>query len=290
MWPIILRQRIRKMALKKIFNADDFGISKGVNAAIEKAYNEGILNSASLMINQSYASEALKAAKKMQNLELGLHINLTNEKPAANVKDIPLLVGKDGKFKNGFVNLLILSFLHPEKLAEQVEIEVRAQIEKYLQNSLKLSHLDSHRHVHLIPVIFKVVRKLQKEFEVGRIRVMNENALNTIRQNKSKSYLFDGGIIKYFLLRLLSFFNGYKSDVYFYTILYTCKISAAQFENVKIPKGYKAVEIMIHPGMPEIDEKNPQEVWDKNILSPWRTVELQTLLNKKVYDGISADD
>lgn len=278
------------MQLKKIFNADDFGISKGVNAAIVQAHNEGVLNSTSLMINQKYADEAVKLAEKMPDLEVGLHINLTNETPAADSKDIPLLVDTKGKLKNGFVNLLILSFLYPKKLAEQVEIEVRAQINKYLKTGLKLEHLDSHRHVHMIPVIFKVVRKLQQEYGVSRIRVMNENVLNTVCQNKSKRYLFDGGAIKYTLLRFLCWLNGYKSEVYFYTILFTCKISAEQFENVKIPRGYKAVEIMIHPGRPDIDKKYPQDIWDDNILSPWREVELQTLLNKKVRDGITAND
>ena len=278
------------MTLKRIFNADDFGISKGVNAAIEQAHKEGILNSTSLMINQKYAQEAIEAAKQMPDLEVGLHINLTNETPAANPQDIPLLVGENGKLKNGFVNLLILSLLHPRELAKQAEIEIKAQIKKYLQSGLKLEHLDAHRHVHLIPVIFKVVEKLAHDYNVMRIRVMNENIFNTIKQNRSRSYLFDGGIIKYFLLRFLSWWNGYKSDVYFYTILFTCKISSQQFENVKIPHGYKAVEIMIHPGRPDIDKQHIKDVWDENILSTWREVELQTLLNKKNYDGISGDD
>ncbi len=278
------------MALKRIFNADDFGISKGVNAAIEKAHKEGILNSASLMVNQKYAPEAIEKARQMPDLEMGLHINLTNEEPAANPKDIPLLVGENGKLKNGFVNLLLLSFLHPCELARQVEIEVRAQIEKYMQSGLKLEHLDSHRHVHLIPVIFKVVKKLGDEFNVQRIRLMNENIFNTIKQNQAKSYLFDGGIIKYMLLRFLSWWNSYKSDVYFYTILFTCKISSEQFKNVKIPHGYKAVEIMIHPGRPDIDKQYPEDIWDNNILSSWRETELQTLLNKDNYDGIDCND
>lgn len=290
MLPIILPERTIKMALKKIFNADDFGISKGVNAAIEQAHKEGILNSASLMVNQKYAQEAIEKAKQMPDLEMGLHINLTNEEPATNPKDIPLLVGENGKLKNGFVNLLLLSFLHPCELARQVEIEVRAQIEKYMQSGLKLEHLDSHRHVHLIPVIFKVVKKLGDEFNVKRIRLMNENIFNTIKQNQAKSYLFDGGIIKYMLLRFLSWWNGYKSDVYFYTILFTCKISSEQFKNVKIPHGYKAVEIMIHPGRPDIDKQYPEDIWDNNILSLWRETELQTLLNKDNYDGIDCND
>lgn len=274
------------MTLKKIFNADDFGISKGVNAAIVKAHREGILNSASLMINQKYAADAVKLAKEMPELEIGLHVNLTNEYPAAPSRQIPLLVDGQGKLKNGFVNLFLLSFLKPRQLQQQAETEMRAQIAKYLATGLPLQHLDSHRHIHLIPPIFKAMRKLQKEFEVPRIRVMNENIFNTLKYNKNKSWLLDGALIKYVLLRFLCWWNGYKNDVYFYTLLYTCKIAKEQFNSVKIPAGYKAVEIMIHPGMPEIDRQYMQDVWDDNILSPYRTVELKTLLDKKVPEGI----
>lgn len=274
------------MTLKKIFNADDFGISKGVNAAIVKAHRDGILNSASLMINQKYAADAVKLAKEMPELEIGLHVNLTNEYPAAPSRQIPLLVDGQGKLKNGFVNLFLLSFLKPRQLQQQAETEMRAQIAKYLATGLPLQHLDSHRHIHLIPPIFKAMRKLQKEFEVPRIRVMNENIFNTLKYNKNKSWLLDGALIKYVLLRFLCWWNGYKNDVYFYTLLYTCKIAKEQFNGVKIPAGYKAVEIMIHPGMPEIDRQYMQDVWDDNILSPYRTVELKTLLDKKVPEGI----
>lgn len=286
MWLIMWRKKIN-MTIKKIFNADDFGISKGVNAAIVKAHREGILNSASLMINQKYAAEAVKSAKEMPDLEIGLHVNLTNEYPAATVQQIPLLVDGQGKLKNGFVNLLLLSFLKPRQLRQQAEIEMRAQIVKYLATGLSLQHIDSHRHVHLIPQIFKAMRKLQKEFAVPRIRVMNENIFNTLKYNKNKSWLFDGALIKYVLLRFLCWWNGYKNDVYFYTLMYTCKIAKEQFNNVKIPSGYKAVEIMIHPGMPEIDRQYPEDVWDENILSPYRTVELETLLDKNVAEGIN---
>ena len=286
MWLIMWRKKIN-MTIKKIFNADDFGISKGVNAAIVKAHREGILNSASLMINQKYAAEAVKSAKEMPDLEIGLHVNLTNEYPAAPVQQIPLLVDGQGKLKNGFVNLLLLSFLKPRQLRQQAEIEMRAQIVKYLATGLSLQHIDSHRHVHLIPQIFKAMRELQKEFAVPRIRVMNENIFNTLKYNKNKSWLFDGALIKYVLLRFLCWCNGYKNDVYFYTLMYTCKIAKEQFNNVKIPSGYKAVEIMIHPGMPEIDRQYPEDVWDENILSPYRTVELETLLDKNVAEGIN---
>ncbi len=273
--------------LKKIFNADDFGMTLGVNAAIKRAYEEGILNSASLMVNQKYAAQAVEMAQNMPNLEMGLHLNLTNEKPAANPAEIPLLVGADGKLKNGFVNLLLLSVLKPKQFRTQVAKEVWAQTQKYLAFGLPLKHIDGHRHVHLIPAVFQEVKKIAQAHQGARIRIMNENIFNTVRQNKSKSWLFDGGVIKYIILRLLTWWNGYKSDTYFYTILYTCKLSKAQFENVRIPQGYKAVEVMIHPATPDIDRAHLADVWDESVLSPYRTQELGVLLDKNVLEGIN---
>lgn len=275
------------MGIKKIFNADDFGMSLGINRAIWKAYNEGILNAASIMINQKYAPQAVQMAKSMEKADFGIHLNLTNENPAANPKDIPLLVDNNGKLKNGFVMLFLLSLLHPKKFSQQIEYEIASQINKYLISGLKLQHIDSHRHVHLIPAVFKIVKKYADIHKIPRIRTMNENIFNTLKFNHDHSFLFDGGLIKYFLLRFLSFWNGYKSDIYFYTILYTCKITKERFNNVKIPAKYQGVEIMIHPSVPEIDRQHMEDVWDQNILSAYRTAELETLLDKKIPERIN---
>lgn len=274
---------------KIIFNADDFGISRGVNAAICQAHQQGILNAASLMVNQKYAQEAVNAAKDMPALELGLHANLTNEFPAADPQKIPLLVGPDGKFKNGFLKLFLLSLFKTKKLQEQVEIELEAQILKARALGVNLQHLDSHRHVHMIPVLFEVFARLQKKYRIPRIRIINECALLTCKTNNDISFIFDGGLIKYFLLRWFALINGAASYAYFYTMLYTCKLKTERFNNVLIPHGYDSVEIMIHPGCPDIDSAHPEDVFDQNILSPWRSQELQTLLNPAVLQNFKFD-
>ena len=274
------------MAIKKIFNADDFGMTPGVNQAIAKAYHEGILNSTSIMINLNFVREALDLKKDMPNLDVGLHLNLTNQYALSVPQNIPLLADANGEFKNGFVNLFLLSLIHPKELARQVELEARAQIEKALKLGIKLSHIDSHRHIHHIPVIFKVVKKLAEEYKIPRIRVMNENIFNTLKFNDDKSYLKDGGLIKYLILRSMVIWNRYPSDTYFYSILYTCKLGKNRFKGIKIPEKYKAVEVGIHPAMPEVDKEHMENVFDENVLSPWRTQELETLLDKKIADEI----
>lgn len=272
--------------VEKIFNADDFGASRGVNQAIAKAYHEGILNSTSIMVNLKFVKEALELQKNMPNLKVGLHVNLTNEYPVSSAADIPLLVDENGKFKNGFLDLLILSFTKPDELRKQVEKEVRAQVEKARKLGIDLAHIDSHRHIHHIPIIFNVVRKIAREYKIPRIRIVNENIFNTLLYNRDFSFLKDGGLVKYAVLRMLSWWNNYDSDVYFYSILYTCKLGKERFKKLKVPVGYRAIEVGIHPGMPEVDKQYPDDVFDENMLSAWRSVELETLLDKNTLKGI----
>ena len=276
--------------VKKIFNADDFGATRGINQAVAKAYHEGILNSTSIMISLDFVAEALELAQKMPNLDIGLHLNLTNERAVSNPKDIPLLADEKGRFKHGFVNLLLLSIFRFRQFRREVELETRAQIEKAQKYGIKLSHIDSHRHIHHIPLIFGVVKKLAREYQIPRIRVVNENIFNTLKSNQDKSYLKDGGLIKYLVLRSLALWNRiwfrHKTDTYFYSILYTCKLSRERFKNLRVPQGYKAIEVGIHPAMPEIDEKYKSELFDLNVLSPWRSKELETLLDKHIADEI----
>ena len=274
---------------KVIFNADDFGISKGVNAAIYKAYHEGILNSASLMVNQKYAKEAIELHKNMPNLKLGLHINLTNEYPAAEKDKIPLLVDSNGKFKNGFLKLFLLSMFKPKEFKQQVKTETEAQILKALKMGVNPTHIDSHRHVHMIPSVFRVFRELMLQYNIKKTRVINENIFMTLKTNKDKSYLFDGGFIKYFLLLFFYMINSCKSSTYFYTMLYTCKLSKDKFKEVHIPKGYENIEVMIHPSIPQIDEEFKEDIFDENVVSDWRKKELETLLDKSVINNFVFD-
>ena len=273
---------------KIIFNADDFGISPGVNKAISKAHTEGVLNSTSIMITLKHVPEAIELAKQMPNLNIGLHGNLTNENSVLPHSKIPLLTTSDGKFKHGFVNLAILSIIHPKELKRQAKAEIKAQIEKALALGIKLTHIDSHRHIHMIPTIFKAFMELCQEYNIPRLRFVNENPINTIKSTETKEWLTDGGLIKNLVLTSCAIANrllwGYKSDVYFYSIVNTCKITRDKLKNIKIPNGYNTVEVGIHPGLPEVDKQYLSDVFDDNILKDYRQKELETLLDKTVIN------
>lgn len=269
---------------KIIINADDFGASKGTNQAIIEGSKNGIINSTSIMINLLQLDEESKEFIHNTDIDLGLHLNLTNGYSVSNKENIPLLANKNGRFKNGFVSLFFLSIIHPIKFKEQIEIEINAQIEKYKSLNIKLSHIDGHRHVHMIPTIFNVIKKLSKKHNIDRIRIINENIFYTAKYDKDYSFLFNGNIIKYLILKFFYYVNFYKTNTYFYSILHTGKIFKEKVEKIKIPEKYENLEIMVHPNVEGVD--NYDEVFDKNIVSKNRIEEMKMVTDKKILDKI----
>ena len=153
------------MKSKLIINADDLGFTKGVNEAIKKAHLEGFLSHASLMANEAYFEDAIEnVIKKCPDLKIGVHVNLTCGK--ALYKDN--MLAKNGGFKNGFVNLLFR--FKSNKVLTHIEKEIEYQILAIQNKGITISHIDGHEHIHIIPSINKIVRKLAEKYHIPRIR------------------------------------------------------------------------------------------------------------------------
>ena len=114
--------------------------------------------------------------------------------------------------------------------------------------------------------------------------IINENIFYTLKYNKDYSFLFDGGIIKYFVLKFFYYINFYKTDTYFFSILHTGKMFKDTVKNIKVPQGYKSLEIMIHPNIEGIDKYN--DVFDKNIVSQNRIKEMTMVMDKTILENI----
>ncbi|MDQ3683656.1 MAG: ChbG/HpnK family deacetylase [Bacteroidota bacterium] len=133
-------------ARKLIVNADDFGQSEGINKGIIQAYEQGILTSASLMVQYSAATEAVAYAKNNQSLGIGLHVDLG-----------------EWKYINGdWAPLYEIVSLNDR---DEVEKEVKCQLETFfLIMGRKPTHIDSHQHIHLreniCPVFIKIAQSL----------------------------------------------------------------------------------------------------------------------------------
>lgn len=243
--------------MKAMINADDFGISTGVNLAVKKMFNQKKLNSASLICGCKYFDSAIQIASEIPDLKIGLHFNLTTGNSTNLNSTAPLLADKNNKFKNGFVKLLFLSIFKKKEFLQQVEDELEAQIKLLKNHKIIIDHINGHRHIHYIPGILKVVENAAKKHQIPYIRIINESFFYSWNIG-GFSYLFNGGIIKWLILRCLGLINGstkINSPRYFFSILYTCQISKELIAKIKMPKKFTEIEIMIHPGNPDIDKE-----------------------------------
>src|SRR5438067_9466173 len=139
-----------------VVNADDFGRSSSINRAIIRAHQEGILTTASLMVNEAACAEAVELAKQNTALGVGLHLTLLCGHSALSDKEIPGLVNEAGEFTNSAVAAGFRYFFR-SNLRDQLRAEIQAQFRKFRQTGLPLDHVNGHLHMHLHPAIFKIL-------------------------------------------------------------------------------------------------------------------------------------
>ncbi|MBI4492798.1 MAG: ChbG/HpnK family deacetylase [Chloroflexi bacterium] len=131
-------------------NADDFGLSPGVNAGVLEAYLVGIVRSASLVATAPCAEQAAHQAAEV-GLELGLHLNLTTGRPACPLEEVPSLVDADGRFHS--LGELLLRLAAGRVQPDDLERELEAQVARARLLGVRPSHLNAHHHVHLHPMV-----------------------------------------------------------------------------------------------------------------------------------------
>lgn len=159
-----------------IVNADDLGICAATNTAIGLAFRDGLLTSASLMVNMPAFEDAIeRVVIRSQNLGIGLHLVLTSGRPVLDPSRVPLLVNARGCFRHGFTGLArLLRSGHRRPALRQIRQELRAQFERARRAGVSLDHVDSHQHVHMLPAVWSSVRRLASEFSAGPVRNSTE--------------------------------------------------------------------------------------------------------------------
>ncbi len=139
-----------------IITADDFGVSTQVNEAVEQAHRDGILTVTSLMVTAAAAADAVARAKANPTLGVGLHVALAETPPALPPEQIPGLVDKHGQFRIESLPVA-LSLLGRKSLQRQLEAEIEAQFALFEATGLPLDHVNTHKHMHLHPMIVAVL-------------------------------------------------------------------------------------------------------------------------------------
>lgn len=140
-----------------IVNADDFGFTRDVNAGIVEAHRSGILTSTTLMANGDAFNDAVRLARDTPTLDIGCHLVLIQGRALTTGQRFPDTPAQVvwRILRGGF----------------DVYAELRAQIEKIIAGGIRPSHLDSHKHAHVVPGVFRAVVRLAAEFQIPFVRM-----------------------------------------------------------------------------------------------------------------------
>src|SRR5882762_3180227 len=139
-----------------VINADDLGLTVGVNNGIFDAHDRGVLTSASVFANARATEDALARALRRPVLGVGCHLTLVDGQPTLPPARVPTLTQDDGRFHQSWKPFIVACLRGRISLVE-VEQELTAQIERLLSAGVRLTHLDAHKHVHAYPPIFSIV-------------------------------------------------------------------------------------------------------------------------------------
>ena len=239
-----------------IVNADDFGLTEGVNRAILDAQQRGIVTSTTLLANGAAFDSAVRLAREAPLLGVGIHLNVTDGRPVTRASSIPTLINEDGLFRCRPASLAANISAGRIRL-DDIECELRAQIEKVQAAGVPVTHIDGHKHFHTWPSIFTIIIRLAREYGIRGIRCAAERPARLRELMRSREAA--GRILKQYIvgrgLALLAKDAKIKlrrADLrcpqFFWGVTQTGFLDIASLEEIlrSLPDGIN--ELMCHPG------------------------------------------
>jgi len=160
--------------MQVILNADDFGRSASINAAVIRAHRQGVLTSTSLMVAGDAVEEAVALARETPTLAVGLHVVVVNGPATLPPTQIPHLADSSGRFPNDPVRLGLLYLLN-RTAREELAREMTAQFERFAATGLPLSHVDGHMHMHVHPTVFNLLVPLAEQYGARGVRLPRDD-------------------------------------------------------------------------------------------------------------------
>lgn len=265
-----------------IINGDDFGYSEAVNRAIVQAHRDGVLTSASLMVNEGAATQAVELAKMNPALAVGLHLVLVLGRAALSHAELPHITDADGNFSNSSFKAGVRYYFSPTARRE-LRREMRAQFERFAATGLRFSHVDGHTHLHQHPVVFEELIKLCEEFNVRRVRVVKgEMRLSlSLDRRRLPSKLIVGAVFnllgRWCEKRLEG--RGFARPQKVYGLLQTGDLNEQYLLGLLERMDAAGAEIYAHPLALDADEADKQQ-------NPGGGSELQAMLSGRVRQAI----
>jgi predicted glycoside hydrolase/deacetylase ChbG (UPF0249 family) len=153
-----------------ILNADDFGLTPGINRAVAELYQAGVLTSATLMATGPAFADAVAVARSNPGLGVGCHLVFVGGIPISHPESIPSLLGADGKTFRPSVVDFAQAVLRRTIRASDLARETQAQIQKLQRAGVDVTHVDTHKHTHLFPFVAQTVQHIAQRCGVEAMR------------------------------------------------------------------------------------------------------------------------
>jgi hopanoid biosynthesis associated protein HpnK len=150
-----------------IINADDFGLTAGVNRAIIEGCAKGVVTSATIMASGAAFQGAADSAKSLPRLGTGCHVVLIDGIAVAS--GVPTLTNHMGRFRGSMKDFARAAW-RGRISAGDVQREARAQIRKIQSSGITVTHVDSHKHTHMFPHILRPVLRAAKACDIRAVR------------------------------------------------------------------------------------------------------------------------
>lgn len=230
--------------------ADDFGRSSSINRAIAEAHDRGILTAASLMAGGKAFEEAVQIARCRNRLSVGIHVTLCDGRSVLPPSRIPALVGPDRKFGKG-PSAAWLQFSR-RGLLPQIDAEVQAQFDLLEKAGIQPTHIDSHHHIHMHPLVFEVVCRHASKRGIGFIRFPAESLPVVFRfRSRTRGVM---PFIEWAVFGMIGTYNmrtarkyGLRLSCRAYGLSRTENVDANYLQEIMGPSGSRINEIFLHP-------------------------------------------
>jgi predicted glycoside hydrolase/deacetylase ChbG (UPF0249 family) len=158
------------MPARLILNADDFGLTRGINRAIAELHSAGALTSATLMANGPAFEDAVRIARAQPTLGIGCHIVLTDGVPLSPPATIPTLIGPDGQSFRRSLTDFFAAVLFGKVSEADIAREALAQIHRIQQQGIAITHIDTHKHTHILPRVARPLLGVAERAGITAIR------------------------------------------------------------------------------------------------------------------------
>lgn len=267
-----------------IINADDLGLTGSVNRAVLRGFREGILTSATLMVNGTGYAEAIDIVRGNPGLGVGVHLNILRGKPVLPPERIPSLVGPDGLFLRRTA-LLLRRVVGGRVKGREIAEEFSAQVGKALADGVPVSHLDSEKHLHTL--FIEPAIEAARRHGIHKMRLSRECAAVSASECVTKRF-YSSLFIRAYARRAgkLLAARGISHPDHFFGIRRSGAMRPRCLESLiaSLPEGTS--EIMVHPGRSRSELDALRSVFGGFDISDRCGDELDALVSPGVQEAI----